>query len=288
MIFEMTQDYNLVLPLLLVSAVASLVARGISSESVYTEALSRKRGALQPESGVIAAMTVRDLMRSDQATVSPTLPLPKVLEEFISARRNHLYVVDQEGMYCGVIRIHDVGRALQDQGEPHTVLAEDLADRNFQTAIPTEALDRVLERFWMEEAERLPVLENQESQRLIGTISQRDILEIYSLEALHRRSNVARFDPQGGREHTYVELPADHQIDDVPVPPPLVGLTLGESHFRERFDLAVLLIRRKGWKGKEIRIIPEGKSIFLAGDHLIVFGAQEKLAAFKSAPLHKD
>lgn len=279
MIFEMTLDYNLVLPLLLASAVASLVAKGISSESVYTEALNRKRGEIPLEFGTIAAMRVRDLIRSDQATVPPNLPLPQVLEEFIAARRNHLYVVDAEGAYLGAIRIRDLSRALREQGDPQTVLAVDLADRDFQTAIPAESLDRILERFWMEESERLPVLEDRESGRLIGTISQRDILELYSLEALHRRSSVVRFDSQGGRAPTVVELPADHQIDDMPLPPSLVGMTLAESRFRERYDLAMLLIRRKSLDGNEIRIIPEGKTKFLTGDRLIVFGSLDKLAA---------
>jgi chloride channel protein, CIC family len=281
MIFEMTLDYNLVLPLLLASAVASLVAKGISSESVYTEALSRKRGEIPLEFGAIAAMRVHDLIRSDQATVPPNLPLPQVLEEFIAARRNHLYVVDAEGVYLGAIRIRDLSRTLREQRDPQTVLAVDLADRDFQTAVPAESLDRVLERFWMEESERLPVLEDRESGRLIGTISQRDILEIYSLEALHRRSSMARFDSRGGRAPTVVELPADHQIDDMPLPPSLVGMTLAESRFRERYDLAVLLIRRKSLDGNEFRIIPEGKTKFLTGDRLIVFGSLEKLAALE-------
>jgi trk system potassium uptake protein TrkA len=92
---------------------------------------------------------------------------------------------------------------------------------------------------------------------------------------------MARFDSGGGLESTYVELPADHQIDDAPVPPSLVGLTVAESRFRDRYDLAVLLIRRKSADGKEIRIIPEGETMFLAGDRLIVFGALEKLDALK-------
>jgi len=280
-IFEMTLNYNLVLPLLLATAVASLVARGISTESVYTEALSRKRGALRAGSGSLSTMSVRDLMRSEQATVPPDLPLPQVLEEFIAARRNHLYVVDAEGVYRGAIRNRDMSRALLESGDPQAVLAVDLADRNFQTALPTEPLHSILERFWGEESERLPVLENRESRRLIGTISRRDILEIYSLEVLHLRASVARFEPEGGQEPTHVELPADHQIGEVPVPESLVGMTLGESRFRDRYDLAVLLIRRKSANGAETRIIPEGRSMLLAGDRLIVFGSLERLAALK-------
>jgi Mg/Co/Ni transporter MgtE len=89
-------------------------------------------------------MAVRDLMRSDQVTVPANLSLPQLLDRFISARRNHLYVVDDQGLFQGVIRIHDVNRASCEQVDAQSVLAGDLANRHFQTALPSELLENVL------------------------------------------------------------------------------------------------------------------------------------------------
>jgi len=290
MIFEMTLEYNIVLPLLVASAAASLIAREISQESVYTEALRRKRGAASREEAVMRTLTVRDVMRSDQVTVPADLPLPEVLDRLISARRNHLYVVDATGCFEGVIGLHDVNSALKERDSPSSLIAGDIANVNFATTVPGEHLDEVLERFWAEEAERLPVLENRRSRRLVGTVSQRDILGIYSLEVLHRRSLFTRFQPEGNGDNapTYVELPADHLVEEVPVPSDFIGLTVADSHVRERYGVTVLLVQRMAAAGKENRLIPEGNTRFEAQDRLTVFGLREKVETLRKHVLARN
>lgn len=286
MIFEMTLNYNIVLPLLVAAVASSLVARKLSAESVYTEALRRKRGAIAEgvEASVMRSLTVRDVMRADQLTVPTDMPLPELLDRFIANRRNHLYITDSEGRFEGAVSLHDVNRALREVETPEQLHAIDLADTTFETTVPWEHLDRVLDRFWVEEAERLPVLEDRESRKLIGTVSRRDILGVYSLEVLHRRSLLARFDTAGAPSNapTYVELPADHQVDNVQVPASLVGHTVTESRFRERFGVSVLMIRRSDG-GKETRLIPDGSTTFQAGDKLIVFGARDKVEMLRES-----
>jgi chloride channel protein, CIC family len=284
MIFEMTLEYNIVLPVLVATAAASLVAREISRESVYTEALRRKRGAMSREEASIRALSVRDVMRTDQVTIPSSMAIPQVLDRFIAARRNHIYVLDPDGSFSGVLGLHDVNQALREQGDPSRLTAGDLANSQFELTVPEDHLDEVLERFWAEETERLPVLDNEKSRKLIGTVSQRDILGIYSLEVLHRRSLVTKFQTEGSRDlaPTYVELPADHFVEEMPVLPELYGISVGASHFRERFGISVLLIRRNGPIGKETRIIPEAETVFHQGDRITVFGSREKIVALRS------
>jgi CIC family chloride channel protein len=73
MVFEMTLDYGVVVPLLVGCAVASLVARRLSPSSVYTEALDRKAGADVPEG--LGVRRVADFQREEQVTVAGDLPL---------------------------------------------------------------------------------------------------------------------------------------------------------------------------------------------------------------------
>ncbi|HKQ60974.1 MAG TPA: TrkA C-terminal domain-containing protein, partial [Candidatus Polarisedimenticolaceae bacterium] len=83
------------------------------------------------------------------------------------------------------------------------------------------------------------------------------------------------------RESTYVELPSDHRVAAVRVPPALVGRSLAAARFRETFGATVLMVARSDATGKETRFIPEGGTTFAAGDRLIVFGAQDKLEALE-------
>lgn len=194
MVFEMTLDYNLVVPLLVASAASSMLATRLSRDSVYTEALRRQTEAADPEGPAAAgALRVREVMRQDQVTVSPDLPLAELLDRFVAARRNHLYVVDEAGRFQGAVNLHDVNRELRAGTRPESMRAADLVRARFESTVPEERLDRVLERFAREECERLPVLADRESRVLVGTVSKRDILAVYSLELL-QRSPVARAD----------------------------------------------------------------------------------------------
>jgi chloride channel protein, CIC family len=185
MVFEMTLDYNVVVPLLLGSAIASVVATRFSAASVYTEALNRQASSLGGTAARgVAALRVGDLMRPEQVTVPADCPAPRLLETFVSVRRNHLYVVDSAERFIGAVNLHDLNSALRDEGRPHAILAKDLARTRFETTTRDEPVLAAMEKFERQECERLPVLADEVSRRLLGTISKRDILSAWVRERL--------------------------------------------------------------------------------------------------------
>jgi CIC family chloride channel protein len=271
MVFEMTLDYEIVVPLLVGSAVASLVATRLSANSVYTEALQRKAGEDEAH-GALDVLRVADLVRPDQVTVAADLPLPRVFDAFVASRRNHLYVVDERGGFVGAVNLHDVNEALRAGEGPGALAARDVMRPRFEATVPEEALPRVLERFAAQECERLPVLADRESRRLVGTISKRDILSVYSLELLQRAT--------GHRPARAMEPPLDSLVDEVPLPAGLEGRTFAESRFRDTHALALLLVRR----GAAGLLLPDAGLRFAAGDRLVVFGPRERIAALREPP----
>ncbi|HSD66537.1 MAG TPA: chloride channel protein [Vicinamibacteria bacterium] len=271
MVFEMTLDYKLVVPLLLGAAVASLVATRLSTNSVYTEALHNKAGEPAGEGrGALDVLRVADLVRSDQVTAPPDLSLPSLLDAFVASRRNHLYVVDEDGAFVGAVKLHDVNEVLGHAEGAGALTARDLMRSRFETTVPEETLPRVLERFAAQECERLPVLADRESRRLVGTISRRDILSVYSLELLQRDTGRGPVRP--------MEPPLDSLVDEVPLPAALEGRTFAESRFRESHALALLLVRR----GAAGLLLPEAGLRFARGDRLVVFGPLDRIAVLKS------
>ena len=265
MVFEMTLDYGIVVPLLLGSAVASLVATRLSANSVYTEALQRKAGEAGNEArGALDVLRVADLVRTDQVTVEPDLPLPRVLDRFVASRRNHLYVVDDTGNFVGAVNLHDVNEALGTAADPGAMVARDVMRARFEATVPEEGLPRVLERFAVQECERLPVLAADGSRRLVGTISKRDILSVYSLELLQRDAGLGSSRP--------IEAPIDSLVDELPLPAELDGRTFAESRFRERHCLALLMVRR----GSGL-LLPEADLRFASADRLVVFGPRDRI-----------
>src|SRR5262249_29320260 len=110
MVFEMTHDYGLMLPLMLCSIIGSITARLLTRESLYTARL-RAKGHVDVsgiEELALAQTFVRDLMRPDVATVRDTDTFDAVLDKFTSARRDSVFVVDGQGALLGHVHIHDV------------------------------------------------------------------------------------------------------------------------------------------------------------------------------------
>jgi CIC family chloride channel protein len=188
MVFEMTLDYGVVVPLLVGAAVASVVARRLSPASVYTEALERKAGASVAAELALDVRRVADFVRQEQVTVAEDADLPALLDAFVRERRNHLYVVDASGAFVGAVNLHDVNEALRGASDPRTTRARDVLQPRFETTTPFESLPRVLERFAAQDSERLPVLAPDGSRRLVGTIAKRDVLAAYARELLAPRA----------------------------------------------------------------------------------------------------
>src|SRR5216110_2120183 len=88
MIFELTLDYQIILPLMLACVVGYYTSISIERRSIYAEALKRKGAGdyrLQ-----LAELHVRDLMKRDPITVSPVAHFAEIGEKFIANRFNYL------------------------------------------------------------------------------------------------------------------------------------------------------------------------------------------------------
>ena len=76
----------------------------------------------------------------------------------------------------GAISLHDV-KTFLDRPELETVvIATDIMDEDFPRVLPTEGMSEALRKFTDANSERLPVVDNLNSQRLIGSISKTDII----------------------------------------------------------------------------------------------------------------
>lgn len=184
MVFEMTLDYGLVVPLLVGAVLSALLATRLTRQSVYTEALARTDPEAGP--GIPQPHRVGDVLAVEQVVVPPEMALPEVLSRLLAARRNHVYVADPAGRFMGAVSLHDATRAAGEARDPSAFSAADVMDRRFAVAFPDEPLERALDGFARQSCERLPVLDGPATRRLVGTVSKRDILGLYARELVRR------------------------------------------------------------------------------------------------------
>jgi CIC family chloride channel protein len=173
MIFEITLDYQIILPLMLACVVAYYTSVSIEKESIYAEALKRKGAGDYHKQ--LAELHVRDIMKPQPLTISPTAGFSEIAEKFVETRFNYLYVADH-GRFVGAVSLHDVKNYLNTPELAKVVIAGDILHDSIPMVRPTASLTVALERFRQHDGERLPVVKDLATKYLIGTIAKTDVI----------------------------------------------------------------------------------------------------------------
>ena len=167
-IFEMTRDYEVILPLMLAVAVATVVGRTFNRDSLYTTKLRRMGVDLSEyqDAGLLASITVGEAMTWDYPTVSPDMPVIELLAEFSRTGHHGFPVVDDEGRLCGVVTVADVSEKVAEDSADLTV--GDIATRSPIVAFPDQPIRRALLRLGAKDVGRIPVVDRDDRTKLLN------------------------------------------------------------------------------------------------------------------------
>ncbi len=189
MIFELTNTYTVILPMMTACIIASQVQKSILSGSIYTLSLVHKGIDIEAgrEMGILTGLRVRDAMETGAARIASNAPYKAVLSQCLSGACNYLYVVDDGDSLDGVISFSDLKEFVFEEGFVNLVLAKDLANPDFVYVTPDESLASALNKFSFIDMEQLPVVELTNGDKSIkGVISRTHLLNAYRQEMLRR------------------------------------------------------------------------------------------------------
>jgi CIC family chloride channel protein len=176
-IFEMTGDYGVILPLMISAAVAAATSRAIEPDSLYTAPL-RRRGVRLPElprPEWLRRIPVAALVVPEAERVAPTTSFEEVIKKLLGLPPGHdLYVTTPDGELQGVIRLDALKGTISDQAHLGMIVAADVLDRDVVPVTLSMSLAEIAARFGASDLERLPVVD--ERHRLVGTVAMRDLV----------------------------------------------------------------------------------------------------------------
>lgn len=190
-VYEMTDQYEIILPIMAAAGVASVVARIVDPESIYYKKLSRRGEHISRGHDLhnLDHVMVRDVM----VRRFPTLKPEDNAAEIIRIARDHpeiesLPVMGDDGKLIGIIRAEDLHRVLDSDLQPELVNAEDIALRSTISVHPAENLIEAMRDFGALDVETLPVeVGAGESRRLVGLLLRADVMRRYRQEMLTGR-----------------------------------------------------------------------------------------------------
>ncbi|HWB66000.1 MAG TPA: chloride channel protein [Mycobacteriales bacterium] len=177
-IFELTGDYTIVLPLMAAIVLAAGLSNLVSRDTIYTLKLRRRgidimRGRA---ANLMAVLRVADAMQPVPRALDQRTSLAEIIDVFDAEGRDALPVVDDHGAYRGTVTSAEVEASARDNTLDAT--AADLA-----VAIPTIRADQTLEQalnlLVSNDRSGLPVVAS-DGGPVTGWLTHRDVLTAYS------------------------------------------------------------------------------------------------------------
>jgi len=249
-LFEMTLDYQIMLPLMFAVAVSTSLAGWLSRESIYSIKLKSRGIDLHPKQQIerLAGITVGEAMKPAErlTTVSPEMSLEALGGLFRETFHHGFAVVDDAKRLVGVVTLKDLETHLR-TSKASGRLVRDCCTTNLVTAFPDETLEDVLQCFGAMDVGRIPVVSREDQKRLVGMLRWSDTVRSYSEALLDLeyepgttliRCDIKEGDPAAGKTLSELALPQDDVV-----------------HYIQR--------------GKHL-LVPRGRTVVEAGDRLVI------------------
>jgi CIC family chloride channel protein len=184
LVFEMTDDYSLVLPLMITVVICHVIARRLQPDSLYSGWLRRRGETIEhgTDRDVLASLHVADAFRVESDIIPEAAGVDAMLA--ILARSDQLYfpVVAEDGLFVGMISATDLGNVAARSPELRAlVVAGDIA-RPSEHLLPSDSLLVAIRKMGVRGTGGLPVVERHTS-RLLGMLSRSDVLTLYEKHA---------------------------------------------------------------------------------------------------------
>jgi len=193
--FEITRDYNAVLPLMLVSVIADAVGVLLMRNSIMTEKLARRglRIHAEYEPDLLQQVFVHEAMSRDIPKLNVRMCLSDLAKRMADGnsdlvRHYALPIVDEDGRLAGMITQKDVLRAMEKGAAPDTTVL-DAGSKNVVVAFPDETLHEAVMRMLQHGIGRLPVVERSDPKKVVGYLGRAGVMasRLRRLEEEHRR-----------------------------------------------------------------------------------------------------
>lgn len=178
MIFEITTDFNLVLPLMIVSVVSYLVAEMAESGSLYDKLLKLNGIDLKEEAtpnAILSEIRAADVMQRRVETLSCETSIEEVVQAFSRSHHRGFPVVD-DGKLVGMVAQSDLAKISKLNLPPDTILSKIMTPEAVKVS-PRDTLMEVLFQLNRYSLSRVPVTEGR---KLVGIITRTDIIRAES------------------------------------------------------------------------------------------------------------
>ncbi len=285
-VFELTNDYRIVLPLMITGIISTIISSKLSRESIYTLKLVLRNIGIKEgfETNLMESIFVKSVYRKEFDTIDVTDNFSKVVNHVIRGQEANFPVANSQGSVVGMISIYDIKDYLFERESLENVLiAGDIINPRFEPVIIEENCQNALDKMQKYDFEGLPVVDSILSKKIIGMIWRKDILDAYQKETDRREITASLASSINMKDDTtQIHFMEGYSISEIIPPKSFNGKSIRELNIRRRFGVDVLSIKTKEKYGEKINAIPSPDYIITAEDKLIVAGEIKSINFLKN------
>ena len=189
-VFEMSNDYFMILPLMVAGVTATFFAQWLHPESIYTLKLAKRgvRFAEGRDMDIMQGVRVSEVMKTTPVTIHKDQSLSDLMALFQETNLHGFPVMKDGGKVWGIVTLQDIDRAqMRDDFSSTKMKVADVAVEDPITVFPDEPIWVAIQKMSPRDLARLPVVRRGTSGRLAGLISRSDILRAYDVGVMRKQ-----------------------------------------------------------------------------------------------------
>lgn len=278
MLFELTHDYAIILPLMLGCILSVVVARRVNPTSFYKQILHHKGIFLghEAEGEVMKRGLVGDIMVAAPEVLTEGAGLDEIRTAVLDAGLDSIFVVDEQGRVSGFINGNQLAqRILKGEIQPESTAADLMGRERLTLMLRTDTLAGAMLAFSRSGQEVLPVVDDD--RRLIGLVRRSEIFAHYAEKVLGEQEEVVQVRSGDARPGQEVGLGKGLTLERVVVGRDWAGRSLADLELRQRTGVMVL-----EWSRGERVMSLDPRAPLKEGDLLAVCGRREQILKARS------
>lgn len=190
LLFEMTGDHLIIIPIMLTSIIGTAVAGRLNADSIDTVDLTREGIDIHEgrEIAIMKSIRVGKVITEEVDFISEKANVNQLLETFQMTKDSFYFpVIDETGHMVGIISMQDVKDVLHDKELRLSATVGDICTKkNVITVTPDDSLYTAMTHFDVRGITEIPVVESAEEQWVVGMLKRRDVIDAYNHEVLKK------------------------------------------------------------------------------------------------------
>lgn len=184
-LFELTGDYHIILPIMVSCIMSSLTIRALSPHSIYSIRLHKKGITIEAgkEISILQSIRVSSAMTPEVEVIQEDMQFTDVVQYLLNSKHSSFPVVDRQGDLIGALSFQDVREHVFEPHLEHIIVARDLATPHISTVKPSDNLKDALSLLahkGRKGRDLVLVVDPGNPKKLIGILTRRDILTSYN------------------------------------------------------------------------------------------------------------